>query len=541
MTQAMLLPVLEATRWPIDRLRPHPKNREIYGDTADDELVRSVREHGVLTPITVTAGGVVVSGHRRLVAARATGLKVVPVTPFGSEDELDVVEALIESNRQRSKTNEQVGREAVELFSVISRRNDLARREHGRTAPGRPANTSAQMGGSETGVRSRETREQVADKLGVSRRRAEEARRVVLAVDQLAADGKTQESERLRQTLNGRSVHRAYTDAERNGYIAPQTRPEKVADLEPPAPPLILLGEDPSIPRLVTLPVWKALSEDQRHQVLARPRSKNASFNWQINDDIEWARWSWNPVTGCLHNCSYCYAREIAERSDAYPQKFVPTFLPERLSAPVNTRYPSPDDIRREPARKNVFTCSMADLFGRWVPDVWIEAVMQTVRANAQWNYLFLTKFPQRLADVDFPDNAWVGTTIDAQVRIPVAEKAFERVNAKVKWLSCEPMLENLRFSRLDLFDWVVIGGASANAESGTPAFRPPRQWVNDLWSQARDAGCLIYEKTNLLERAREMPEAREMPVVDVASAFKMQYLQRDMLEAKSYVREMAR
>jgi protein gp37 len=183
----------------------------------------------------------------------------------------------------------------------------------------------------------------------------------------------------------------------------------------------------------------------------------------------------------------------------------------------------------------------MADLFGRWVPDVWIEAVMQTVRSNPQWNYLFLTKFPQRLPDINFPDNAWVGTTIDAQVRVKVAEQAFERVTARVKWLSCEPLLENIRFERLDLFDWVVIGGASPNAESGTPAFRPPRQWVFDLWAQAREAGCLIYEKTNLLERVREMPGARELPAVDVPGAFKMKYLQRDVLASKSYAQEMAR
>ena len=117
---------LAVTRWPLDQLKPHPKNAEIYGDTADEDLWRSVREHGVLTPITVTAIGVVVSGHRRLVAARAAGLSEVPVTPFDSEDELDIIEALIESNRQRSKSNEQIGREAVELFAVISRRNEQA-------------------------------------------------------------------------------------------------------------------------------------------------------------------------------------------------------------------------------------------------------------------------------------------------------------------------------------------------------------------------------------------------------------------------------
>ena len=526
MTQAML-PTLETTRWPINRLKPHPKNGEIYGDTADAELLKSVKQFGVLTPITVTVNGVVVSGHRRLVAARAAGLTDVPVRPFGSEDELDVVEALIESNRQRSKSNEQIGREAGELHAVIGARNARVQQR------GKPSGDIARRSGQ------RVTRAQVAAKLGVGQKRAEEARRVVQAVDELAASGKTQESERLRQTLNGRSVHRAYTDAERNGYIAPTAKPETVADVQPPAPALILLGEDPSIPRLVTLPVWRTLNEEQQQQVLGRPRSRNATFNWQVSDDIEWARWSWNPVTGCLHNCPYCYAREIAERSDAYPQKFVPTFLPERLSAPQNTRYPSPEDIRREPARKNVFTCSMADLFGRWVPDAWIDAVMQTVRANPRWNYLFLTKFPQRLADIDFPDNAWVGTTIDAQVRIPIAEKAFERVNAKVKWLSCEPMLERLQFERLDLFDWVVIGGASANAESGTPAFRPPREWTNALWQQAREAGCLIYEKTNLLERVREMPGAATSEPVDVRTAFKMRYLQRDILEAGTYVKEM--
>ena len=532
MTQPAL-PMLAATRWPIDRLVPHPKNKEIYGDTADEDLMRSVKEHGVLTPLTVTASGVVVSGHRRLVAARAAKLAEVPVTPFGSEDDLDIVEALIESNRQRSKSNEQVGREANELTTVIAARERRGRPNSGSRNSGDIARISA-------GART--TRAQVAAKLGVGQKKAEEARRVVQAMDQLAADGKTQEAERLRQTLNGRSVHRAYTQAERDGYIAPQAKPEKVADLSPPqSPPLILLGEDPSIPQLVTLPVWRTLSQDQQHQVLTRPRSKNATFNWQVSDDIEWARWSWNPVTGCLHNCSYCYAREIAERSDAYPQRFVPTFLPERLSAPANTRYPSADDIRREPARQNVFTCSMADLFGRWVPDSWIDAVMQTVRSNPQWNYLFLTKFPQRLPGIDFPDNAWIGTTIDAQVRIAAAEKAFERVNAKVKWLSCEPMLENLKFSRLDLFDWVVIGGASANADSGTPAFRPPRQWVNDLWAQARDAGCLIYEKTNLLERTREMPGVATQTAVDIKGAFKMQYLQRDVLDNKAYAKEMAR
>ncbi len=65
-------------------------------------------------------------------------------------------------------------------------------------------------------------------------------------------------------------------------------------------------------------------------------------FN-RTNRAIEWALWSWNPITGCLHGCEYCYARDIAERF--YPQKFLPTFHADRLAAPGNTRRPSDELI----------------------------------------------------------------------------------------------------------------------------------------------------------------------------------------------------
>ena len=65
------------------------------------------------------------------------------------------------------------------------------------------------------------------------------------------------------------------------------------------------------------------------------------------------------------------------------------------------------------------------------------------------------------MAEFTIPANAWIGTTVDLQARVANAEKAFEKVKADVKWLSIEPMLESLKFSRLDLLKWVVIGGAS--------------------------------------------------------------------------------
>jgi protein gp37 len=258
-------------------------------------------------------------------------------------------------------------------------------------------------------------------------------------------------------------------------------------------------------------------------------------FNEQQTTNIEWARWSWNPVTGCRHNCSFCYARDIAARF--YPQGFVPTFLPERLDAPRSTRVPAiaASDI----GYKNVFTCSMADLFGKWVPREWIAAVLESVAASPQWNFLFLTKFPQRMAEFEFPDNAWVGTTVDAQARVKNAEVAFAKVRATVKWLSLEPLLEPLRFEHLDLFNWLVIGGASASSE--TPEWHPPLSWVADIEHQAAAAGARVYHKTNLYQRRREYPGVPLQPVLDIPAEFHMQYLQRDVLEPRAYAREMGR
>jgi len=123
------------------------------------------------------------------------------------------------------------------------------------------------------------------------------------------------------------------------------------------------------------------------------------TFN-QTNENVDWAKWTWNPVTGCLHNCGYCYARDIAERrmGDYKAIGFTPHFHQDRLLAPQYTKVPAKAET--DIGYRNVFVCSMADLFGKWVPQEWIDAVLEEVRAAPQWNFLFLTKYPQRLADI---------------------------------------------------------------------------------------------------------------------------------------------
>lgn len=264
-----------------------------------------------------------------------------------------------------------------------------------------------------------------------------------------------------------------------------------------------------------TIEQWALMPEADR-ALYCTHRNPSATLNQQKSgeDDnlIDWARWTWNPITGCLHNCPYCYARDIAERfsgSSAYPNGFTPTFRADHLSAPLNTRPRQSDDERDG----RIFTGSMTDVFGRWVPAEWIEAVLQVMCAAPQWEFLTLTKFPKRMAEFDIPSNAWAGTSVDCQARVNAAEAAFESIGGKYHWLSCEPLIEPLRFKHLDRFDLIVIGGASPSRQ--TPRWIPPFSWLDDLMRQADEAGCAVFLKSNLYRK--ETPRGKRYSFLPAA------------------------
>jgi protein gp37 len=233
--------------------------------------------------------------------------------------------------------------------------------------------------------------------------------------------------------------------------------------------------------------------------------TQTKKFNF-TNDNIEWAKWTWNPVTGCKFGCQYCYARDIANRFNA--NGFEPTFHEDRLDMPKNTKIPK--EAATDVGFKNVFVCSMADLFGDWVPEAWIEKVLNAVRENPQWNYLLLTKNPKRFIKIDFPDNCWVGTTVDVQHRVGPAMDAFRQIKATVKFLSCEPLQEHLIFDDMSMFDWIIIGGRSKS--SNMPEGQPEEEWVEELVMQARKNNLSVYFKPNLKVKTNLKVRPKEYP-----------------------------
>ena len=238
-------------------------------------------------------------------------------------------------------------------------------------------------------------------------------------------------------------------------------------------------------------------------------KKKIITFN-ETNDNIEWARWTWNPVTGCEHGCPYCYARDIANRF--YKEKFKPTFHPERLVAPQNTKIPKGKE--KEPGIQNVFVCSMADLFGDWVQKEWIRLVFKAIKEAPQWNFILLTKNPKRYLNIpNWSENIWIGATADTQERANVALKVFSEIRKQNKsaadsimFLSCEPLKEWIDLKDNQTFiDWLIIGGQSKT--TGEPEAQPNWKWVESLLTQGRRSNISVYFKPNLTVRPREYPK----------------------------------
>ena len=247
---------------------------------------------------------------------------------------------------------------------------------------------------------------------------------------------------------------------------------------------------------------------------------------------IDWCDSSWNPVTGCLHGCEYCYARNIAKRFSGkrdlkygiramlmepmridgkispYPFGFKPTFHAYKL-----------EEYKDKEAR-DIFVCSMADLFGEWVPDEWIEEVFKACGAAPQHNYLFLTKNPDRYINLDFAEklpregNMWYGMSVTNKVTTFTAESTLQDLPAEAHaFISVEPLLEDVMTESMEIVlgnftDWVIIG-----AETGRRKDRviPRREWLKNIVDQCKKYDVPVFMKSSLASIWRE-PLIQEFP-----------------------------
>lgn len=206
---------------------------------------------------------------------------------------------------------------------------------------------------------------------------------------------------------------------------------------------------------------------------------------------IEWTERTWNPVVGCTKvspGCKNCYAEVMAWRLKAmgtsgYENGFQLTMLPSRLQEPLQRKKPT-----------TYFVNSMSDLFHEDVPFSYIEQVFDVIRQAEQHTFQVLTKRADRLESFffgrDVPKNAWIGVSVeDKKYGIPRI-KHLQRVNATIRFLSVEPLLEDLGQLNLNGIHWVIVGG-----ESGSRARPMKLEWVDSIKEQCEASGSAFFFK----------------------------------------------
>lgn len=205
--------------------------------------------------------------------------------------------------------------------------------------------------------------------------------------------------------------------------------------------------------------------------------------------NIEWTEQTWNPTTGCnkiSQGCKYCYADSFAKRLQSmgvekYKNGFSLTIHPDVLNEPKKWK-PSV-----------IFVNSMSDLFHEDIPLEYISQVFKVMNECPQHQFQVLTKRAERLEELspllNWTENIWAGVSVENQeTTFRIAH--LQRTGAFIKFLSCEPLLENLPDLDLALIDWVIVGG-----ESGHRARPIKESWVLDIRDQCQKASVAFFFK----------------------------------------------
>ena len=206
---------------------------------------------------------------------------------------------------------------------------------------------------------------------------------------------------------------------------------------------------------------------------------------------IEWTEQTWNPVVGCTKlsaGCKNCYAETMAKRLQAmrtrgYESGFELRVLPERLDDPLNRKKPTV-----------YFVNSMSDLFHDRVPEDYIDRVFDVIARTPHHTYQILTKRASRLAKYfktrSAPRNAWLGVSVENRKHGVPRIDHLRKTPAHIRFLSVEPLLEDV--GRLDLTDihWVIVGG-----ESGSKARPMKKEWADSVRRQCEAQRVAFFFK----------------------------------------------
>lgn len=205
---------------------------------------------------------------------------------------------------------------------------------------------------------------------------------------------------------------------------------------------------------------------------------------------IEWTDKTWNPITGCSKKstgCMHCYAEVMARRLKAmgqekYANGFAVTLHERCLEEPLTWR-----------GNHNIFVCSMSDIFHENVPFEFIDKMFDVIKCTPQHRYQILTKRAERMAEYfethSVPNNVWLGVTVEAQSsRFRIDH--LRNLPASVKFLSCEPLVEDLGELDLNGIDWVIVGG-----ESGPQARPMKEEWALNIMRQVEAQGACFFFK----------------------------------------------
>jgi len=200
---------------------------------------------------------------------------------------------------------------------------------------------------------------------------------------------------------------------------------------------------------------------------------------------IEWCEETWNLVTGCTkisEGCRNCYAEKMHKRLTAMGQK--------KYAKPFNQVVFHSKELNRVIGKnKLVFVNSMSDTFHKEIQDSEINWLLTACKVQPFNQFQILTKRADRLADFVYPENVWLGVTIEKS-KYKNRIDYLKQTNAKIKFLSCEPLLDDLGELDLSGIDWVIAGG-----ESGHHARPTNPEWVRHLQKQCAEQKVPFFFK----------------------------------------------